>query len=243
MHFKQYENLAMKTNGCGQNIFYLISSLAGETGELLDALKKGIFHGHGIDKDNCIKEVGDILWSLAYAINIIADSSDGVINKTTICQSFTGVIGNEIIKKHFPTSNTVGYATMPNHVPLATNKMNAETHENNLNAELMKFIVTLPQLVGEASEAVISTCEITTKQPAPYAVDEIVEKFNDKKIRGNKITIFCKLQRILALLTWLCHNVLDSSIEVAMERNIVKLQKRYNGAFSTEKSIKRVDTK
>lgn len=36
--------------------------LAGEAGEVVDLLKKSVFHGHAFDKDKLVKEVGDILW-------------------------------------------------------------------------------------------------------------------------------------------------------------------------------------
>ena len=39
--------------------------LAGESGELIDALKKWIGHGHELDLDYGEKELGDILWYIA----------------------------------------------------------------------------------------------------------------------------------------------------------------------------------
>ena len=39
--------------------------LAGESGELIDHLKKVIGHGHAVDKDYLTKELGDILWYVA----------------------------------------------------------------------------------------------------------------------------------------------------------------------------------
>lgn len=39
--------------------------LAGETGEILDHIEKGIFHGHGIDKDHLKEELGDVMWYIA----------------------------------------------------------------------------------------------------------------------------------------------------------------------------------
>ncbi len=38
--------------------------LAGETGEVLEVLKKAIYHGHALDMDNIEKELGDVLWYL-----------------------------------------------------------------------------------------------------------------------------------------------------------------------------------
>jgi NTP pyrophosphatase (non-canonical NTP hydrolase) len=39
--------------------------LAGETGELVDLIKKGIFHQHGLDLEKVKKELGDVLWYVA----------------------------------------------------------------------------------------------------------------------------------------------------------------------------------
>jgi NTP pyrophosphatase (non-canonical NTP hydrolase) len=39
--------------------------LAGEAGEVADTIKKAIFHQHGIDRDELIKELGDVLWYVA----------------------------------------------------------------------------------------------------------------------------------------------------------------------------------
>lgn len=39
--------------------------LSGETGELVDHIKKHVFHGHDLDLDYVTKELGDILWYIA----------------------------------------------------------------------------------------------------------------------------------------------------------------------------------
>ena len=52
--------------------------LAGESGELIDHLKKACFHGHQIDHAYVSKELGDILWyiaGLATALDIDLDES------------------------------------------------------------------------------------------------------------------------------------------------------------------------
>lgn len=36
--------------------------IAGEAGEVADLIKKTVFHGHEIDKDEICKELGDVLW-------------------------------------------------------------------------------------------------------------------------------------------------------------------------------------
>jgi len=39
--------------------------LSGETGEVAELLKKGIFHQHGVDPEKLKKELGDVCWYLA----------------------------------------------------------------------------------------------------------------------------------------------------------------------------------
>lgn len=49
-------------------IIWNASGLAGEAGEVLEIIKKGIFHRHGLDdttREKLIKELGDVQWYLA----------------------------------------------------------------------------------------------------------------------------------------------------------------------------------
>lgn len=42
-----------------------ILGLAGESGEVADIIKKGIFHGKGVDMEHLKKELGDVMWYVA----------------------------------------------------------------------------------------------------------------------------------------------------------------------------------
>lgn len=78
----EYQALAMRTNDGkhserlakthiyneGVYIAELLNSclgLSGETGELLDMVKKWIFHAKPLDKDHMKKELGDVMWYVA----------------------------------------------------------------------------------------------------------------------------------------------------------------------------------
>lgn len=81
MTVKEYQKLAMRTNDgkCTERLLKACSDtcvdvgamvmaclgLSGEVGELNDMIKKGIFHGHGINKIEVKKEIGDIMWYVA----------------------------------------------------------------------------------------------------------------------------------------------------------------------------------
>lgn len=57
---------------------WVASGLAGEAGEVLDALKKGVFHQHGIDKVSLTKEIGDLMWYLSGICSVCRFSLDTV---------------------------------------------------------------------------------------------------------------------------------------------------------------------
>ena len=39
--------------------------LSGESGEIIDHLKKALFHGHALDEKELAKELGDLMWYVA----------------------------------------------------------------------------------------------------------------------------------------------------------------------------------
>lgn len=52
--------------------------LAGETGEVCDLVKKGIYHQQGIDREKIKKELGDVLWYLSAIASNLGFSLDEV---------------------------------------------------------------------------------------------------------------------------------------------------------------------
>lgn len=39
--------------------------ITGEAGEVADLIKKGVFHGHELDREELKKELGDVMWYVA----------------------------------------------------------------------------------------------------------------------------------------------------------------------------------
>ncbi|NFA98010.1 nucleotide pyrophosphohydrolase [Clostridium botulinum] len=74
MNFKEYQEKALRTK-CTytDNIDQLINGvmgLTGESGEVIDIVKKFMYQGHELNHNKLIDELGDVLWY----INLIADA-------------------------------------------------------------------------------------------------------------------------------------------------------------------------
>lgn len=69
MTINEYQELALRTlNKSLSNKDILVNGvmgLCGESGEAIDIVKKHLAHGHNLDKDHLIEELGDIAWYLA----------------------------------------------------------------------------------------------------------------------------------------------------------------------------------
>lgn len=76
----EYQNLSMRTNDGGhyerldnalfedRRVAEVINGclgLSGETGELLDMIKKWIFHSKAFNETHAKKEIGDVMWYVA----------------------------------------------------------------------------------------------------------------------------------------------------------------------------------
>lgn len=71
MRFNEYQKLAERTANRGpddtaeKRFTNFAFGLAGETGEVIDCLKKHLFHGHPLDREKLKIELGDLLWYIA----------------------------------------------------------------------------------------------------------------------------------------------------------------------------------
>ena len=67
----EYQKAAMKTCNPALNreelLLNSLMGLCGEAGEAMDLLKKHRFHGHELNRDALVKELGDVAWYLAEA--------------------------------------------------------------------------------------------------------------------------------------------------------------------------------
>ena len=91
----EYQKLAMTTLNNEldkkQILTNAVMGLCGESGEACDIVKKHLFHGHELDREALIKELGDVAWYLAEAAEALDVSLDEVFERNI-----------EKLKKRYP---------------------------------------------------------------------------------------------------------------------------------------------
>lgn len=78
----EYQKLALRTARKDLDSTQLLLNgalgLAGESGEVVDAVKKHLFQEHWLDRTHLIKELGDICWYLAIAAEALDTDLDTI---------------------------------------------------------------------------------------------------------------------------------------------------------------------
>ena len=84
MNVNEYQKLAMITLNKELNkkemLLNSVMGLCGESGEAIDIVKKHYFHGHELDKEHLIKELGDVAWYLAEAATALDISLEDILS-------------------------------------------------------------------------------------------------------------------------------------------------------------------
>ena len=82
MEINEYQKMAMTTLNPSLNkrdvLINSVMGLCGESGEAIDIVKKWMAHGHELDKEHFIKELGDIAWYLAEAATALDISLEDI---------------------------------------------------------------------------------------------------------------------------------------------------------------------
>jgi NTP pyrophosphatase (non-canonical NTP hydrolase) len=86
MDFNEYQKLAKRTmhrDGAERSDYLSMTGLGltGEAGECADLLKKHLYHGHLLDKEQVTKELGDVLWYVAIMAETLEIPFDDVARK------------------------------------------------------------------------------------------------------------------------------------------------------------------
>lgn len=85
MELREYQEAVQRTMNKGEFALANYSmGLAGESGELIDMFKKRLFHGHDLDRDETIKELGDVMWYVSAIANELDLSLDEVVKKNVV---------------------------------------------------------------------------------------------------------------------------------------------------------------
>ena len=100
MTINEYQKLAMTTlnKDIPQDkiIVNACLGLSGECGEVNDLIKKHLFQGHPLNKDDLINELGDIAWYLAEAATALDVDLESIL-----------ISNIEKLKKRFPDGFSV----------------------------------------------------------------------------------------------------------------------------------------
>lgn len=85
MDVDKYQELAMRTLNPEIDKKELILNasmgLCGESGEVIDLVKKHLFQGHELDDEKLIKELGDVAWYLAEAATALNVNLSEILEK------------------------------------------------------------------------------------------------------------------------------------------------------------------
>ena len=88
MDADEYQKLAARTlidkpdfeiSDCEIMAVWDAIGLAGESGEVVDHIKKGVFHQHGIDIPKLANELGDVLWYVAALCTTLGLDMDAIM--------------------------------------------------------------------------------------------------------------------------------------------------------------------
>ena len=80
----EYQKLCMRTAGDTDNTKLIINGamgLCGESGEVIDLIKKCCFQGHELNFDKIVEELGDVLWYVAILCEGIYVTMEEVMQK------------------------------------------------------------------------------------------------------------------------------------------------------------------
>ena len=83
MNENEYQKKAMRTLNPkltkNEVLVNGVMGLGGESGEVIDIVKKHLFQGHPLDKEKIIKELGDVMWYVAEVCEALDISLDEVM--------------------------------------------------------------------------------------------------------------------------------------------------------------------
>ena len=95
MTINEYQSLAMLTKNpdlTGRELLInSVMGLCGESGEVIDLVKKHVSHGHPLNREKLIDELGDVAWYLAVCATVLDVSLEEILERNI-----------EKLKKRYP---------------------------------------------------------------------------------------------------------------------------------------------
>ena len=89
MDARDYQQQAMRTASLSLDQQDALTGaalgLCGEAGEFADTIKKWRYHGHELDRQELVKELGDVLWYVARACEAL-DTDMGTVMEANIAK-------------------------------------------------------------------------------------------------------------------------------------------------------------
>ena len=83
MTINEYQKLAMVTKNpelSGRELLInSVMGLCGESGEVIDLVKKHVSHGHPLNREKLIDELGDVAWYLAECATVLDVTLEDVL--------------------------------------------------------------------------------------------------------------------------------------------------------------------
>ena len=84
MNIKEYQEKAKRTVNTRltrkDQLSNLCMGLCGESGEVVDYIKKHIYHGHSLEINKLSEELGDIMWYLTNIATLFALPVDNILD-------------------------------------------------------------------------------------------------------------------------------------------------------------------
>lgn len=102
--FAEYANARLSAQGEIRSMTERLTlaglGIAGEAGEFAELVKKYLFHGRPLDREKVIKELGDVLWYVMFAADVVGSSLEEVAR-----------VNDEKLNERYPQGFTVEAAS------------------------------------------------------------------------------------------------------------------------------------
>lgn len=83
MEIKEFQNRSTRTINCDLTTEQVISNMcmgiSGETGEVIDIIKKHLYQGHKLNKEHLIEELGDVMFYVANLATLLGIDMQDVL--------------------------------------------------------------------------------------------------------------------------------------------------------------------